>query len=113
MTQEQRIIQKTEKDICYISSNGSRAWGKSFRGGFETAVRFTLENLWISVGDELPARDKDDERFSVNILFRNRERVEYGYYCFLSNKWRSYSGYNVDPVQYWMPIPPLPKGGEE
>ena len=54
MTQQERIQNLAQEKIAYIDQGGTRQWGKSFKAGFEMAVMFTLENLWISVEEALP-----------------------------------------------------------
>ena len=113
MTQEQRIIQKAEKDICYISSNGSRAWGKSFRGGFETAVKFTLDNLWIPVEERMPETDPETLK-SAPVFVRAKGKYFESFYVARYSEyfqdWISDS-FAVTNVTHWMEIPKV--GGEE
>ena len=58
MTQQERMMKLAQERIACIGQGGIRQWGKSFTAGFKMAVKFTLENLWISVDESLPELPK-------------------------------------------------------
>lgn len=105
MNQQERIIQSAEEHIVCVSRNG-RGWGKNFRIGFECAVQFTLENLWIPAEEEKP---KSCELVFAALLDVKTEAYQYyvGWYNETQKQWfLTDFGYCCD-VSYWMPIPIL------
>lgn len=109
MTQQERIIQSAEEHIVCFSRNG-RGWGKNFRAGFECAVQYTLENLWVASDEEKP---KSCELVFAALLDVKTESYQYyvGWYNETQNQWfLADYGYCFE-VSYWMPIQnaPLPK----
>lgn len=124
MNQQERIQNLAQEQIVCIGQGGTRQWGKSFKAGFEMAVKFTLENLWISVDESLPELPKDFPYSAVSeivlikcangAITRARyvkivgEFTTYGWQCVDAG-----FGVGNDKVTHWMPIPELPKEGEK
>lgn len=124
MTQLERILKLAHNKIFCIGLSTTRQWGKSFTAGFDTAVKFTLENLWISVDESLPELPKDFPYSAVSeivlikcangAITRARyvkivgEFTTYGWQCVDAG-----FGVGNDKVTHWMPIPKLQKGGEK
>lgn len=129
MTQQERILNLAQEQIVCIGQGGTRQWGKSFKAGFKMAVKFTLENLWVSVDESLPElseeRLSEDRRCSaisemVLIQCANGAITRARYFKivgeFTTYGWKCVdAGFGVgsDKVTHWMPIPELPKGGEK
>ena len=101
MTQQERILKLAQEKIGYIGQGGTRQWGKSFKAGFGMAIKFTLENLWIPVEEDLP------ESTSPVFIIYEHGIFEVGY-CereYGETKW--YLERNRSPiilVSHWMPI---------
>ena len=124
MTQQERILKLAHNKIFCIGLSAARQWGKSFTAGFDTAVKFTLENLWISVDESLPELPKDFPYSAVSeivlikcangAITRARyvkivgEFTTYGWQCVDAG-----FGVGNDKVTHWMPIPELKEGGEK
>lgn len=124
MTQQERIIQKAEKEIKVIGRNGIFSIGKTYRAAFEVAVKFTLENLWISVDESLPEFSKkiDSVQMSKLVLIKCANgAIARAEYMELSGEVPAKIWHCIDAgfckedekVTHWMPIPALPKGGEK
>lgn len=111
MTQQDRILKLAQEQITYLGHRG-RKWGENFKVGFNGGIRFTLENLWISVDEDLP---KD----GVDVFVRNEHgKCTSAWYSHDTETWfLAYGEIAGDDVIYsqithWMPIPEL-KGGEK
>ncbi len=65
MNQQERILSLAKEQIQIVGTSGAR-FGKTYKAAFELAIRFTLENLWISVEDGLP--EVGDRPFSKRVL---------------------------------------------
>lgn len=124
MTQQERIMELAREQVVYIGREGARHWGKSFTAGFEMAVRFTLENLWISVDESLPELSEERRCSAISemvlIQCANGAITRARYFKivgeFTTYGWKCVdAGFGVgnDEVTHWMPIPALPKGGEK
>jgi hypothetical protein len=115
MTQQERILSLAQEQIACIGQGGIRQWGKSFTAGFKMAVKFTLENLWISVEDDLP--EVGDRPFSKRVLILCKNgAVTRACYIKLTNSWFCVdAGFGVGntDVTHWMPFPEPKKGGEK
>lgn len=116
MNQQERIIQSAEEHIVCVSRNG-RGWGKNFRTGFECAVQFTLENLWIPVEEDFPElrHEGASMKWSDKVLVRldNGYIMESAYLKDLKDSGiNMFCWSNIVPgtnhVTHWMPIPTLP-----
>ena len=75
----------------------------AFEAGFDEADEHQ-KNPWISVSDRLP-----DDDSQILLSFNGRIRV--GEYSPVEEVFNAY-GFGIVRVEYWMPIPELPKGGE-
>lgn len=120
MNQQDRILKLAQEKIACIGQGNSRQWGKSFTAGFKMAVKFTLENLWISVDESLPEQN-------INVLALNlsgdvfvafHDGMQTWWWCdgFIrgekANGDKMYSSYcEIDSITHWMPIPEPKKGG--
>ena len=122
MNQQERILNLAQEQIVCIGQGGTRQWGKSFKAGFEMAVKFTLENLWISVDAELPEPNRNVLALNVggDVLVAFHDGMQTWWWCdgFIkgekANGDKSYSSYcEMDSITHWMPIPKLKKGGEK
>ena len=113
MTQQERILKLAQEQITYIDNRG-RQWGKTFKVGFNGGIRFTLENLWISVEDDLP--EVEDRPFSKRVLILCKNgAVTIASYFKQNNSWFSVdAGFRVgnNDVTHWMPIPEPKKRGD-
>lgn len=112
MNQQERILNLAQEQIACIGQGGIRQWGKSFTAGFKMSVKFTLENLWISVDEDLP---KD----GVDVFVRNEQgKCTSAWYSHDTETWflacGEIAGDDViySQITHWMPIPEL-KGGEK
>lgn len=123
MNQQERILNLAQEQIACIGQGGIRQWGKSFKAGFEMAIRFTLENLWISVDDSLPELSEERRCSAVSeiVLIKcvngaiTRARYVKILGDFTTYVWQCVdAGFGVgdDKVTHWMPIPKLKEGGE-
>lgn len=124
MTQQERIQNLAQEQIVCIGQGGTRQWGKSFKVGFEMAVQFTLENLWISVDEALPPKQKttkgEELEESIPVFVRDNEgNYTSAWYSFYGNHWYMAFGEAFlkqsiySKITHWMPIPKLKKGGEK
>ena len=124
MTQQERIQNLAHEQIVCIGQGGTRQWGKSFKAGFKMAVKFTLENLWISVEDSLPELPKELPSSAVSeiVLIKcvngaiTRARYVKILGDFTTYVWQCVdAGFGVgnDKVTHWMPIPESKNGGEK
>lgn len=122
MTQQERILKLAHNKIFCIGLSTTRQWGKSFTAGFDIAVKFTLENLWISVGEDLPkfATKVANAQMSNPVLIQCANgAITRARYIEVSGEvpivgWECIdAGFSVgsDKVTHWMPIPALPEGG--
>lgn len=118
MNQQERILQKAEKEIKIIRRNGILTCGKTYRAAFELAVKFTLENLWISVDESLPEFTKkiDSVQISETVLAKCASNtVIRAQYMELSGEVTDKAWHSVDAgfckkddkVTHWMPIPTM------
>lgn len=116
MTQQERIIQKAEKDIAYIGHDNNRSWGKSFRAGFEGAVPYTLENLWIPSSELLPEPGNNviawREKWGVCVAKYDGKSWWWQDGFAISDNKKGQTVYSsqvlVNDIVCWMPIPKLP-----
>lgn len=123
MTQQERILSLAQEQIQIVGTSGAR-FGKTYKAAFELAIRFTLENLWISVEDSLPELPKELPSSAVSeiVLIKcvngaiTRARYVKILGDFTTYVWQCVdAGFGVgnDKVTHWMPIPKLQKGGEK
>ena len=104
MNQQERIIQSAEEHIVCVSRNG-RGWGKNFRTGFECAVQYTLENLWVSVDEALPEYEETVlVTDGTDIWLTERTLKEWTD----SLGFSEHESYSFERITHWMPIPTLP-----
>ena len=100
MNQQERILKLAQEQITYIGNRG-RQWGKTFTVGFNGGIRFTLENLWISVEEQMP--EKTDEYF----VMYNDGDTSYFYCAFFDTDKQMFDKCIHEFVTHWMPIPTL------
>lgn len=121
MTQQERILSLAQEQIQIVGTSGAR-FGKTYKAAFELAIRFTLENLWISVDAELPEPNRNVLALNVggDVLVAFHDGMQTWWWCdgFITgekaNGDKSYSSCcEIDPITHWMPIPKLKKGGEK
>lgn len=120
MTQQERIMKLAQEKIAYLGNRG-RLWGKSFKVGFEGAVRFTLANLWISVDEDLPEfiAKVDGAQISKTVIVKcTNGTITRAQYVGVSGEVPASCWTTIDAgfcirgkVTHWMPIPELPEGG--
>ena len=121
MTQQERILSLAQEQIQIIGTSGAR-FGKTYKAAFELAIRFTLENLWISVGEYLPkfATKVANAQMSNPVLIQCANgAITRARYIEVSGEvpivgWECIDvgfGVGSDKVTNWMPIPALPEGG--
>lgn len=124
MTQQERMMKLAQERIACIGQGGIRQWGKSFTAGFKMAVKFTLENLWISVEEALPELSEERRCSAVSeiVLIKcangaiTRARYIKIVGEFKTSGWKCVdAGFGVgdDKVTHWMPIPESKNGGEK
>lgn len=122
MNQQDRILKLAQEKIAYIRQGNSRQWGKSFKAGFDIAIRFTLDNLWVSVEDSLPELNRNVLALNLNgdVLVAFHDGMETWWWCdgFVcgekANGDKKYSSCcEIDSITHWMPIPKLMEGGEK
>lgn len=86
------------------------------------AIEFTLNNLWVSVTEELPERNRNVLALNLNgdVLVAFHDGMETWWWCdgFVcgekANGDKKYSSCcEIDSITHWMPIPKLMKGGEK
>lgn len=120
MTQQERILKLAQEKIACIGQGKSLQWGKSFKAGFDIAVKFTLENLWISVDESLPERNRNVLALKLDgdVLVAFHDGMKTWWWCdgFICgekvNGDKKYSSCcEIDSISHWMPIPELKKGG--
>lgn len=104
MNQQQRIVQKAEKEIKIIGRNGVRNCGETYRAAFEIAIRFTLENLWISVDEALPEYEETVlVTDGTDIWLTERTLKEW-----TDNLgFPEHESYSFEIITHWMPIPTI------
>ena len=74
---------------------------------FKNGAEYALENQWISVKDKLPKLDKNGLSDDVFIYCSDRY---IGVSHFSNKEFINPEGFDIiDNVEYWMPIPKLPK----
>lgn len=123
MTQQERILKLAQEKIQIVGTSGAR-FGKTYKAAFELAIRFTLENLWISVEDSLPELPKELPSAAVSeiVLIKcvngtiTRARYVKILGDFTTYVWQCVdAGFGVgnDKVTHWMPIPESKNGGEK
>lgn len=122
MTQQERILKLAQEKIAYFGTNGARQWGKSLTNAMMVAIEFTLNNLWVSVTEELPERNRNVLALNLNgdVLVAFHDGMETWWWCdgFVcgekANGDKKYSSCcEIDSITHWMPIPKLMKGGEK
>lgn len=122
MKQQERILSLAQEQIQIVGTSGAR-FGKTYKAAFELAIRFTLENLWISVAQELPelVNEGNSTKWSDAVLVRldNGQVRQSGYWQdkephgpHVSKGW-FYIGREQRKITHWMPIPKLKEGGEK
>lgn len=113
MTQQERILKLAQEQIQIVGTSGAR-FGKTYKAAFELAIRFTLENLWISVMDDLP--EVGDRPFSKRVLILCLNgAVTRACYVKQTNSWFCVdAGFGVGntDVTHWMPFPEPKKRGD-
>lgn len=123
MNQQERILSLAQEQIQIIGTSGAR-FGKTYKAAFELAIRFTLENLWISVDELLPELPKELPSAAVSeiVLIKcvngaiTRARYVKILGDFTTYVWQCVdAGFGVgdDKVTHWMPIPKLKEGGAQ
>ena len=121
MNQQERILKLAQEKIQIVGISGAR-FGKTYKAAFELAIRFTLENLWIPVAQELPelVNEGNSTKWSDGVLVRldNGQVRQSGYWQdkephgpHVSKGW-FYIGREQRKITHWMPIPKLKEGGE-
>ena len=114
--QVERIISKAEDKGIIIRASviQARSGGKSVRHGFAMGVHFTLNNLWISVDEDLPEMNTETMR-SNKMLVRSQGRLYETFYTAVydkfSEEWTD-GDYVITNVTHWMPIPSVMEGEE-
>ena len=122
MNQQERILKLAQEKIQIVGISGAR-FGKTYKAAFELAIRFTLENLWIPVAQELPelVNEGNSTKWSDGVLVRldNGQVRQSGYWQdkephgpHVSKGW-FYIGREQRKITHWMPIPKLKEGGEK
>ena len=122
MNQQERILKLAQEQIQIVGISGAR-FGKTYKAAFELAIRFTLENLWISVAQELPelVNEGTFSKWSDDVLVRfNNGQVRQSSYWqdkephgpYVGKGW-FYIGREQIKITHWMPIPKLKEGGEK
>lgn len=109
------ILQKRIKEAGhqYIQSDAVAPENMTLAfGDFINGATFALQNQWISVEEALP---KTSNRFSKDVLcIDNRGCIVVAKYQDGVGWWsRSNTHWNTNGFTHWMPIPELPKGGDE
>ncbi len=123
MNQQERILSLAQEQILIVGTSGAR-FGKTYKAAFELAIRFTLENLWISVDESLPELPKELPSAAVSeiVLIKcvngaiTRARYVKILGDFTTYVWQCVdAGFGVgnDKVTHWMPIPKLKEGGAQ
>ncbi len=123
MNQQERILSLAQEQIQIVGTSGAR-FGKTYKAAFELAIRFTLENLWISVDESLPELPKEIPSAAVSeiVLIKcvngaiTRARYVKILGDFTTYVWQCVdAGFGVgdDKVTHWMPIPKLKEGGAQ
>lgn len=105
MNQQERILKLAQEQIQIVGISGAR-FGKTYKAAFELAIRFTLENLWISVKEELP---KKTQECFVKCCIGNEQ---FNYTSMFDSHTQRFDDSINDEVTHWMPIPELKEGGE-
>lgn len=122
MNQQERILSLAQEQIQIVGTSGAR-FGKTYKAAFELAIRFTLENLWIPVAQELPelVNEGTFSKWSDDVLVRLddgqvrqsgfwQDKEPHGPH--VSKGW-FYIGREQIKITHWMPIPEPKKGGEK
>ncbi len=121
MTQQERILSLAQEKIAYFGTNGARQWGKSLTNAMMVAIEFTLNNLWVSVTEELPEQNRNVLALNLSgdvfVAFHDGKQTWWWCDGFIrgekANGDKMYSSYcEIDSITHWMPIPEL-KGGEK
>lgn len=107
MNQQDRILKLAQEQIQIIGTSGAR-FGKTYKAAFELAIRFTLENLWISVKEELP---KEDDFYLCKYYDDDDGLVFYEDVMYFCSKDKLFDTIDNDRITHWMPIPKLQEGG--
>lgn len=109
MDQQKRIINLAHGRIFCIGLSTTRQWGKSFTAGFETGVKFTLENQWISTKEQLPEANEEGASDPVLILGKNGAITRAIYAPAIKSWFCCDAGFSLgcQIVTHWMPIPKL------
>jgi len=119
VTLQQRI---EEAAVDYANNLALPKWDKHpiHAIDFERGAIFALQNQWISVDEDLPEYEEDVFVRFIEHFQNNTNEFEVGY-C---TRWRTsdksvktdskeFSIIGNMEITHWMPIPELPKGGEE
>lgn len=114
MNQQERILSLAQEQIQIVGTSGAR-FGKTYKAAFELAIRFTLENLWISVEDDLPEVGDRPCSKRVLILCKNGAVTRACYFKQTNNWFCVDAGFGVGntDVTHWMPFPEPKKGGKD
>ena len=80
------------------------------REGFLAGAEWQMNNIWISVEEELPENIGEDYGFSEDVIISNHDFCV-GYYDYRTKKWmcRIMENLEIENVTHWMPIPKLNK----
>ena len=108
MTQQERILKLAQERITYIGHRG-RNWSKTFTAAFEFAIKFTLDNLWISIKEDMP---KEDNFYLCKYYDDDDGLVYYEDVMYFDTKRKLFDTIDNSKITHWMPIPAL-NGGEK
>ncbi len=77
---------------------------------FKKGAEWQMNNIWISVEEELPENIGEDYGFSEDVIISNHAFCV-GYYDYRTKKWMCsiMENLEIENVTHWMPIPKLNK----
>lgn len=80
------------------------------KSAFKDGAEWQMNNIWISVEEELPENIGEDYGFSEDVIISNHAFCV-GYYDYRTKKWMCsiMENLEIENVTHWMPIPKLNK----
>lgn len=113
MTREEQIVDAgklhaSDNKFCDLAMSQHRVMSAYEMGFIDGAVWADSHPNWISVEDELPEHNEEDNGLisypTVLVCLYDGFRTE-DYYDDISGEWRDFDG----DVEYWMPMPQPPR----
>lgn len=112
MTREEEIRKSAFE---YIKSDAVKAGEEytSFGDFINGAEWADAHPHWISVENKLPPKKSEYDDLSNNVLATDGKEIYESVYNHDFEDWFTHDMWELVKITHWMPLPQLPKGGEE